>query len=113
MGTQNGHNVSFLESASLKKRKRKAMKRIKPVYKISKRVKKKSRHLVPKVVIHLPFEGRKVEGNHSNRAEASHLKLYRVSVFKINNSLIINQIVSKAISCLYQYYDKKVGHLFT
>ena len=41
MGTQNGHNVPFLESASLKKRKRKAVKRIKQVYKISKRVIKK------------------------------------------------------------------------
>ena len=28
MGTQNGHNVPFLETASLKKRKRKVMKRI-------------------------------------------------------------------------------------
>ena len=35
MGTQNGHNVPFLESASLKKRKRKAIKRTK-IYKISK-----------------------------------------------------------------------------
>ena len=40
MGTQNGHNVPFLESASLKKWKRKAMK-IKQIYKISKRVIKK------------------------------------------------------------------------
>ena len=32
MGTQNGHNVTFLESASLKKRKR-----IKQFYKISKK----------------------------------------------------------------------------
>ena len=44
-----------------KKRIRKAMKRIKQIYKISKRVIKKSCHLVPKVVIDLPFEGRKVE----------------------------------------------------
>ena len=41
MGTQNGHNVPFLESASLKKRKRKVMKRIKQFYKISKKDKKK------------------------------------------------------------------------
>ena len=33
MGTQNGHNVPFLKSASLKERKRKVMKRIKHVYK--------------------------------------------------------------------------------
>ena len=31
MGTKNGHNVPFLESASLRKRKRKAMKRIKKI----------------------------------------------------------------------------------
>ena len=64
MGTQNGHNVPFLESASLKKRKRKVMKRIKKIYKTSKKVNKKnSCHLVPKVVIDLPFEERKVEGS--------------------------------------------------
>ena len=58
MGTQNGHSVPFLESASLKKWKRKAMKRIKQIHKISKNGnKKKSCHLVPKVVIDLPFEG--------------------------------------------------------
>ena len=49
---------------------------------------------------------------HSNVAEASSLKLHRVSVFEINN-LTIYQIVSKAISCLYLYYDTKVGQLFT
>ena len=38
MGTQNRHNVPVLESASFKKRKRKAMKRIKQFYKISQRV---------------------------------------------------------------------------
>ena len=38
---------------------------------------------------------------------------YIVSVFKINNSLILYHIVSKAISCLYLYSDKKVGQLFT
>ena len=64
MGTQNGHNVSFLESASPRKRKRKAMKKKKKNYKMSKKGnKKKSCHMVPKVVIDLPFEGRKVEGN--------------------------------------------------
>ena len=72
MGTQNGHNVPFLEFASLKKRKRKAMKRIKHIDKYLKRVtekkrKKKSRLLVPKVVIDLPFEGMKVEGSQKYR----------------------------------------------
>ena len=58
MGTQTGYNVPFLKSASLKKRKRKAMKLIKQIYKISKKGnEKKSCHLVPKVVIYLPFEG--------------------------------------------------------
>ena len=62
MGTQNGHNVPFLESASLEKRKKSVMQRIKQFYKISKNSnKKKSWHLVPKVVIDLPFERRKVE----------------------------------------------------
>ena len=37
MGTQNGHNVPFLESASLKKWKRNVMKRIKQFYKFLKR----------------------------------------------------------------------------
>ena len=61
MGTQNGHNVPFLESASLRKRKRKAIKRIKQINKISEKGNKKiSCHLVPKVVIDLHFEGRKV-----------------------------------------------------
>ena len=41
MGTQSRHNVSFLKSASLKKRNRKTMKRIKQFYKISERGKKK------------------------------------------------------------------------
>ena len=68
MGTQNGHNVPFLESASLQKRKRNIMKRIKQFYKISKKAnKKKSCHLVPKVVIDLPFEGRKFEGSRKYR----------------------------------------------
>ena len=68
MGTQNGHNVPFIESASLGKRKRKAMKRIKPKYRISKKGnKKKSCHLVPKVVIDLSYEGRKVEGSRKHR----------------------------------------------
>ena len=40
------------------------MKRIKQIYKKSKKGnKKKSCHLVPKVVIELPFEGRTVEGS--------------------------------------------------
>ena len=54
-----------------KKRKRKAAKRIKQTYKISKRVIKKSCHLVPKVVIDLPFEGRKVEGSRKYRRRES------------------------------------------
>ena len=37
MGTQNRHNVPFLKSASLKKRKRKAMNRIKQIAKIFKK----------------------------------------------------------------------------
>ena len=45
-----------------KKRKRKAVKRLKQIYKTSKRGKKKKKkktcHLVPNVVIDLPFEGR-------------------------------------------------------
>ena len=41
MGTQNGHNVPFLESASLRKRKRNTIKRIKQIYKISKKGNKK------------------------------------------------------------------------
>ena len=41
METQKGHNVPFLESASFKKRKRNAMKRIKKIYKISKKGNKK------------------------------------------------------------------------
>ena len=60
--------MTFLESASLKKKKRNVMKRIKQFYKISKKGnKKKSCHLVPKVVIDLPFEGRKVEGSQKYR----------------------------------------------
>ena len=50
--------MSFLESASLKRRNRNVMKRIKQFYRISKKGNKKnSCHLVPKVVIDLPFEG--------------------------------------------------------
>ena len=75
MGTQNEHNAPFLKSASLKKRKRMAMKRIKQIYKISKKGKKKkiknkkSCHLIPKVAIELPFEGREVEGSQKYRRE--------------------------------------------
>ena len=44
------------------------MKRIKQIYKISKRGnKKKIMHLVPKVVLDLPFGGRKVEGSQKYR----------------------------------------------
>ena len=65
MGTHNGRSVPFFESVSLKKRKRKALKRIKQIAKIFKKgnrniyeEKNKSCHLVPEVVIDLPFEGR-------------------------------------------------------
>ena len=75
MGTQNGHNVPFLEFASLKKRKRKALKRIKQIDKIFKkgnRKKKKSCHLVPKMVIDLPIEGSmKQTGNTEEGRECS------------------------------------------
>ena len=74
MGTHNGHSVPFLKSSSLKKRKRKVMKRIKQIQKISKKgnnEKKKSCHLVPKVVIDLTFEGRKVEGSRKYRRRES------------------------------------------
>ena len=61
MGTQNGHNVHFLESASLEKRKRSIMERIKQFHKISKKSNKKK--IMPsRQVIDLPFEGRKIEG---------------------------------------------------
>ena len=43
------------------------MKRIKQIYKISKRVIKKKCYLVPKAVIDPPFEGRKIEGNRRYR----------------------------------------------
>ena len=68
MGTQNGHNVPFLDSASLRKRKRNVMNIIKQSYEISKKGnKKKSCYLVPKGVIDLPFEGRKVKGSQKYR----------------------------------------------
>ena len=56
--------MPFLESASLRKRKR-----IKQIYKIYEKgnKKRKSCHLVPKVVIDLPFEGRKGEGSQNYR----------------------------------------------
>ena len=62
--------MPLLESASLKKRKRKAIKRIKQIDKIFKKGNSKKRklcHLVPKVVIDLPFEGKKVEGSQKYR----------------------------------------------
>ena len=67
----NGNTEWVLESASLRKGKRKAMKRIKQIYTVSKKGnKKKSCHMVPKVVIDLPFEGRKVtEGREFQRRE--------------------------------------------
>ena len=65
MRVQKGHNVLFRESVSLKKMERKTMKRIKQIDKILKKGnrKKKSCHLVLKVVIDLTFEGRKVQGS--------------------------------------------------
>ena len=75
MGTQNGHNVPFFESVSLKKRKRKAMKKIKQIDKTFKKSnRKKSCHLVPKVVIELPFEGRNAEGSRKYRRRERVLK---------------------------------------
>ena len=48
MGTQNEHNVPFLESVSLKKRKRKAMKRIKQIDKnLKKVIVKKKKKIMP------------------------------------------------------------------
>ena len=51
MGTQNGHNVPFLESESLKKRERKVMTRIKQIAKILKKgiviyMKRKQNHAI-------------------------------------------------------------------
>ena len=70
-GNTTGHNVPFLEFASLKKRKRKAMKKVNQIYKISKKGKKKKKkricHLVPNMVIDLLFEGKKVEGSRKYR----------------------------------------------
>ena len=72
--------MPFLKSVSLKKRKRKAMKRIKQIDKTKRvivkkkkknKTKKKSCHLVPKVVIDLSFEGRKVEGSRKYRKRES------------------------------------------
>ena len=78
MGTQNGHNVPFLESASLRKGKERAVKRINQFYKISKKGNKKLCHLAPKVVIDLPFEGRKVEGGWENTEEGREFRRWEV-----------------------------------
>ena len=73
-----GTFAPFLKSASLKKRKQPMSSDKKKTAKISKKwnrnicrrkknyIKKKSCHLVPKVVIDLSFEGRKVEGSQKN-----------------------------------------------
>ena len=75
METQNRHNVPFYGSASIKKRKRKTMKKIKQIYKTSKKGnKRQSCHLFPKVSIDLPFEGNKVEGSRKYRRRESVLK---------------------------------------
>ena len=79
MGTWNRHNVLFLESASLKKKKREAMARIKQNAKIFKKKvtvtsmkkKKKSCLLVPKVVIDLPFEGRLKEAGNTEEGSST------------------------------------------
>ena len=55
----NGNTERAHWSASLKKWERKAVKRIKKFIKYLKSAIKKSCHLVPKVAIDLPFEGRK------------------------------------------------------
>ena len=53
--------MPFLESVSLKKKEKKGnKKKIKYLIRV---IEKKSCHLVPNVVIDLPFEGRKVEGS--------------------------------------------------
>ena len=72
MGIQNGHNVPFLKSASLEKRKRSVIKQLYKISRVNKKTskkcnKKKSCHLAPKVVIDLPFEGRKVKGSQKYR----------------------------------------------
>ena len=63
--------MPFLEPVSLKKRKRKVIRRIKQTDNISKKGnrKKKSCNLVAKVVINLPFEERRVEGSQKHRRE--------------------------------------------
>ena len=81
--------MPFLASASLRKRKRKAMKRIKQKYKISKKgIKKKSCHLVSKVVIDLPFEGRMVD-------EAGNTEDRRVHTNNSNSSWNNNKKIGK------------------
>ena len=52
-----------------KKRKRKAVKRIKQSYTISKRVIKKNHAIWSTMVIDLPFKGKKVEGSRKYRRE--------------------------------------------
>ena len=57
-----------MSAKGLRKGKKNVMKRIKQIYKIYKKGNKKnSCHLVPKVVIDLPFEGRKVEESQKYR----------------------------------------------
>ena len=46
MGTQSGHNVPFIKSVSLKKKKRKAMERIKQIDKIFKKGNRKKNHAI-------------------------------------------------------------------
>ena len=65
-----GTMYPFLSLHPLRNGKKWAMKRLKQIHEMSKKGnnnKKKSCHLVPKVVIDLPFEGRKVEGSQECR----------------------------------------------
>ena len=88
----------------LKKRKRKAVKRIKQIYKTSKRVikkkgKEKSCHLILKVVIDLPFEGTKVEGSQKYRRQ-------RVPKAESRREETITELIN---SCIAEFHTIVVG----
>ena len=56
MGTENGHNVPFVESVSLKKRKKKEMKRIKQIAKTFKKGNSNDASINHRLFFHLyPF----------------------------------------------------------
>ena len=89
------------EWASLNKRKRKTMERIKHIYEIYKKGnKKKSCHLVPKVVIALPFEGRKVERSRKYRRRE------RVSKAGSRREETITEPIN---SCIGEFHTTVVG----